>query len=108
MIINDEAGQIQGLDYDLICNVMSSFKSEEQRKRKLKYPGNFPVAPDDSEVINGNEKSGYIKADQLYYFNKQKIKYMVIGSLKVEIFNLLMEFIGEELKSFEIIIDNLK
>lgn len=35
VVINDEGGQIQGLDYDIICNVMSSFKNEEQRKKKL-------------------------------------------------------------------------
>lgn len=107
VVLDDRYGQIQGLECDLICNVMSSFKDERQRKKKLKYPGNFPIVPDDFETIEGNDKNGYIKAEQFYYFNKHKIKYIVIGSLKEDIFNLLMEFVNEELESFEEIIDNL-
>ncbi len=107
VILSDDAGQIQSIDYDLICNVMSSFKDEAQKKKKLSYPGNFPIVPEDYEDIDGNNKSGYIKADQLYYFNKNNIKYTVIGSLKEDIFKLLIEFIEEELEEFEEIIDNL-
>lgn len=107
VILNDTADQIQGLDYDLICNVMSSFKNKEQRERKLSFLGNFPIVPDDLTTISGNDKTGYIKADQLYYFNKEKTDYIVIGHLKEEIFNLLIQFIEEELKEFEIITDNL-
>lgn len=73
---------------------MSSFKDEEQKKRKLSYPGNFPITPDDQEIYDGdNGESGYIKAEQFYYFNKEKIPYKVIGKLDVEIFNLLIDFI---------------
>lgn len=107
VILNDEAGQIQGLDYDLICNVMSSIKNEEQRKRKLSYPGNFPVVPNDLTLISGNSKNGYIKADQLYYFNKSTISYIVIGRLTEDMLELLIQFIQEELTTVEEIIDNL-
>ena len=97
VVLSDDGGQIQGLDYDLICNIMSSFKDEKQKKKKLSFPGNFPIVPEDLETIEGNNKSGYIKAEQLYYFNKAKITFIVIGSLKEEIFNLLLQFIEEEL-----------
>ncbi|NLL52278.1 MAG: hypothetical protein GX248_06190 [Peptococcaceae bacterium] len=107
VVLSDDGGQIQGLDYDLICNIMSSFKDEKQKKKKLSFPGNFPIVPEDLETIEGNNKSGYIKAEQLYYFNKAKITFIVIGSLKEEIFNLLLQFIEEELEEFEQIIDNL-
>jgi hypothetical protein len=107
VVLSDVAGQIQGLDYDLICNVMSSFKDEVQKKKKLSFSGNFPIVPDDYEYIDGNNKNGYIKADQLYYFNKAKIKYTVIGSINEDIFNLLFEFIEEELEEVEIITSNL-
>lgn len=107
VVLSDDGGQIQGLDYDLICNIMSSFKDEKQKKKKLSFPGNFPIVPEDLETIEGNNKSGYIKAEQLYYFNKAKISFIVIGSLKEEIFNLLLQFIEEELEEFEQIIDNL-
>jgi len=107
VILNVEAGQIQGLDYDLICNVMSSIKNEEQRKQKLSYPGNFPVVPNDLTLISGNSKKGYIKADQLYYFNKSTISYIVIGRLTEDMLELLIQFIQEELMAVEEIIDNL-
>lgn len=107
IVLNDEAGRIQGLDYNLICNVMSSFKSDEQKKKKLCYPGNFPIVPEDYDDIKGNDKNGYIKADQLYYFNKDKINFIVIGRLNEDIYNLLIEFIENDLERFEQIIDNL-
>ena len=47
----------------------------------------------------GNGKSACIKAEQFYYFHKDKIKYKVIGKLDEEIFNLLVEFIEELNKS---------
>lgn len=108
VVIDDEGGRIEGIPYDFIANVMSSFKSEEQKRRKLdRYPANFPIEFDDRVVQDDNGKSGYIKADQLYYFQKDNIKYEVKGHLQPEIFNLLIEFIQGS--DFEIvdIIDNL-
>lgn len=108
VVIDDEEGEIEGVPYDFICNVMSSFKTEEQKEWKLtKYPGNFPIALDDRDVENDNGKEGYIKTDQLYYFKKEFLDYKVIGSLKPEIFNLVLEFIEES--DFEIydVVDNL-
>ncbi len=32
VVIDYEPGAIRGLSYDLVCNVMSSFKSKEQKK----------------------------------------------------------------------------
>lgn len=94
VVLDDSNGQIQGIDFDFVGLVMSSFKDEEQKKRKLSYPGNFPITPDDQEIYDGdNGESGYIKAEQFYYFNKEKIPYKVIGKLDVEIFNLLIDFI---------------
>ena len=39
VVIDDNNGTIEGMSYDMICNVLSSFKSEEQKRRKLSYPG---------------------------------------------------------------------
>lgn len=108
VVLDDKGGQIEGLDYDLVCNVMSSFKNDEQRKRKLKYPGNFPITHDDSVMKNNDKKDGYIKTDQLYYFKKEKINYIVIGRIKDEIFNLILDFIeNESIAPIQDIIDNL-
>ena len=106
VVISVEAGKIQGLDYDIICNVLSSFKDEEQRKRKLKYPGNFEVANEDSTLVTGNDKDGYIKAEQFYYFNLDKINYSVIGKLNTDVLNDLLIFIAS-LGLIKIITDNL-
>lgn len=105
VVLSDEAGKIHGLDYDIICNVLSSFKDEKQHIKKMKYD-NFPVAFDDYDPIQGNKGRGYIKADQFYYFNKDKLDYIAIGQMKPDIFELLIEFI-QKINRIEHIIDNL-
>lgn len=107
IVIDDEGGVIEGASYDMICNVMSSFKNEEQKQRKLSYPGNFPLVFGDTDIENNNGKDGFVKADQLYYFNKDSIEYEVIGRLPAEMLDLLLTFIEES--DFEIIdiLDNL-
>lgn len=107
VVISDENGEIQGLTYDFIANVLSSFKSDTQRERKLKYPGNFPIDSSDTETNPHNNKSGYVKADQLYYFAKDKLSYTVIGTMKPDVFSELMEFIENSDFDLEDIIDNL-
>lgn len=111
VVLDDTNGQIRGIDFDFIGLVMSSVKNEEQKKRKLSYLGNFPIVPEDQDIIGGdNGESGYIKAEQFYYFNKNKIDYKVIGKLDMDIFNLLVEFIGELINAgvkFRQITDNL-
>lgn len=108
VVINDEGGEIQGLDYDLICNVMSSFKNEKQKAKKLKYTGNFPISHNDTDTNPDSGKDGYIKAEQFYYFDKEKIDYVVIGNMKEEVFNALIEFIENLKIDLEVIIDNLQ
>lgn len=90
IVINDEGGEIDGFPFDLICSVMSSFKSEEHKRRKLKYKENLEITVDD-----GAEKDGFIKADQIHYFKKDLVEYDVIGSVTPELFNVLMELIQE-------------
>lgn len=98
VVIDDDGGQIQGLDFDFISLVMSSVGNDEKRERKLRYPGNFPIAPEDQKIEKGgNNKYGYIKAEQFYYFNKEKTNYKRIGQLTPEIYELLIEFIETEM-----------
>ena len=107
IVLQDEEGQIQGLDYNLICNVMSSFKNEEQKERKLQYPGNFPIKPSDSTVLNGNNKEGYVKTEQFYYFQKENLEYKIIGRINEDVFNRLIKYISELDTPIEDITDNL-
>jgi hypothetical protein len=107
IVLEDEGGQIKGLDYDLICNVMSSFKNKEQREKKLKYPGNFEIKNMDTQVKNGNKKDGYIKAEQFFYFNKAKTEFVVIGFVVKEVFEQLLEFVANLEAPIIEITDNL-
>lgn len=107
IVIDDRKGVIEGLPYDMVCNVLSSFKTDEQKKRKLKYEGNFPITHDDTITNPDNGNNGYVKADQLYYFKKDKIEYQVIGNVLPDILKLLFEFIAESDFPIVEIIDNL-
>lgn len=107
VVISDENGEIQGLPFDMVCNALSSFKDDEQKKRKLSYPGNFQITANDTAVKNGNRKDGYIKADQFYYFNKNKTNYRVIGQIDKDVFELLIEFINNGEFDIIDITDNL-
>ena len=94
VVINDEPNFIEGLQYDLVCNVMSSFKSEKQRMKKIKFEENLEIIGEQIiSKISTNNKSGYIKADQLVYFNKRKIKYYLLGHITDELLKELMQII---------------
>ena len=107
VIINDQDGEIRGLPYDMVCNVFSSFKDESQRKRKLRYPANFPIENENTQTNPDNGKSGYVKTDQLYYFNKGKVDYTVIGNIQPDIMDLILEFINTSDFEMVAILDNL-
>ena len=107
VVINADREKIQGLDYDVVCNVMSSFHSEEHRLHKLEFPGNMEYSSNDEKIGNGHGKDGYIKADQFYFFNLNDLDYYVIGSITPALVTALQEFISQ-LKNVEFIIDNLK
>jgi len=107
VVLNNDAGTIEGLNYDFVCNVLSSFKNEQQKTKKLKYPGNFEITHADSSVVGGNTKDGFVKAEQLYYFDSQKIDFSIIGKMNADIFNRLVKFIEDLEVPLEHVIDNL-
>ena len=111
VVIDDEGGRVCGLDYGFVALVMSSFKDEQQRKRKLEYPGNFEITAADKQMQSwANGKDGYIKAEQFYYFEKPKLNFRVIGSLTEDTWDALVDFIEElSTRGVEIkqILDNL-
>lgn len=95
VVIDDDGGKVKGLDFDIIALVMSSFKNEAQRKKKLSYGTNFPVTSADEEGKPdwAHGKDGYIKAEQFYYFDKSRLSYRVIGELNKDTLRALFEFI---------------
>jgi len=106
VVLSTEEGKIKGLDFDMVCNVMSSFHSEEHREKKMGYPGNFEYSSEQEYIRNGHGKDGFIKAEQFYYFDRSKTDFYVIGNVTPELFNALVVFIGS-LEKIENVIDNL-
>ena len=108
VVINDEKGIIAGLDYSMVASVISSFKSENHRKKKLKFKENMEL-PLNSMNNKKFKKSSYIKADKAFYFNKDKLDYYVLATIKKEYLNELLKLIKQLAKENKInqIIDNL-
>lgn len=93
VVIDDTPNRIKGLNYSFVSNVMSSFKNEEHRKKKLKYEENIEITSEEIESNDINHKTGYIKADQLYYFDKSRIKYCHLASVNPELMDELIRII---------------
>ncbi len=93
VVINDEEDYVEGLKYDFVSNMMCSFHSEEHKNKKIRFKENLPIK---EELISGpdiNSKDGYIKADQLYYFDKNLIEYKVIAHMEAELLDELVQLI---------------
>ena len=98
IVISDKKGYILGFPYDLVATMMSSIKSTEHYKKKLKYEGNLKISNDfviPSKKINN--KIVYIKIDQLVFFKKSNIDYYVLGKVKEDFLNKLI-LLEEKLK----------
>lgn len=93
VVINDEKDFIEGLKYDFVCNMMCSFHNDKHKKKKLRYKENLPIK---EKVIKGNKinsKEGFIKANQLYYFNKNSIEYKIIAHMEPKLLEELINLI---------------
>lgn len=93
VVLSNEKGNIKGMDFDLVASVMSSFKNAQHKQRKLSFIENFYITVDDYNDIQGNDKDGYIKADQLYFFQKNQIDYIKIGKMNSDCFQKLLDLI---------------
>lgn len=95
VVIHDEQDYVEGLKYDFVSNMMCSFHNNNHKNKKLKYKENLPIK---EKLIYGskiNSKEGFIKADQLYYFNKKKIEYIVLAHIDSSLLNELIALITE-------------
>ena len=107
IVIDDNGGEIQGMPFDFVGSMTSSFegKEEEYKERKLSHEENLEIT-----VNDGVKKDGYVKADQIHYFKKDSVQYRVVGQVTVELFNALMGLIQYLKLSGKLIINsnNLK
>lgn len=93
IVIDDNPDCIRGLEYTHVTTVISSFKSEEQRKHKLNYKENMEISSFEKNGIKHFKKSSYVKADKLFYFNKEKLDYYVFGRISDDLLEDLMKLI---------------
>lgn len=93
VVISDESNSIGGLNYDFISNMLCSFHDNNHRNKKLRYEENLEVKTKLKSKNKTNNKSGFIKADQLYYFDKDKIEYYILGHLSKQLLDELMSLI---------------
>ena len=93
VVINDEKNSIEGMNYDFISNMLCSFHSDEHKNRKLKFKENYEIAEKMIEGKGLNKNSGFIKMDQLYYFDKSLIDYYVLGHIDLELLDELLQLI---------------
>lgn len=111
IILSTAHGEIEGVPFDLVCNLMSSLegKGEEYKKRKLSYPENMPYSSKEENVINGHNKEGFIKAGVYFLFKREDLDYRVIGNIETELYIRLMNYINNmNPEDIKIIKDNLK
>lgn len=110
VVLSTDKGEIEGLSFDLVCNIMSSFegKGEDYKRRKLSYPENMPYSPADENIQDGHGKDGFIKAGIYFFFNRESIEYTVIGNVETELYLKLMDFIQHmSPEDINNVIDNL-
>lgn len=92
VVIDDKKGVISGLDYDMVAAAISSFKNNQHKLTKLRYKENMEL-PIDSMKQKNLKNDSYVKADQAHYFNKAKLDYYVLGTLKKKYLNDLLDLI---------------
>lgn len=99
IVLDDTNGKVSGVySYDFIGLLLTSADTEEKKERLKKIEGNFPISKEDKIMDaekNVDNRFSYVEADQFFYFDKTKIKYIHIGVLEPDIYNLIIEFIQE-------------
>lgn len=111
VVLSTEKGEIEGLSFDLVCNIMSSLegKGEEYKQRKLSHPENMPYSPSEENIINGHGKEGFIKAGVYFLFDRERTDFYVIGNVEIGLYLKLLEYVKTlDAETISYILDNLK
>ena len=99
IVLDDRNGKVSGVyGYDFIGLLLTSADTEEKKERLKQIEGNFPISQDDKIMDEGKENDNrysYVEADQFFYFDKERIKYVHLGTIQPDIYNLITEFIQE-------------
>lgn len=110
IVIDDNQGNIKGLDYDFVAPIMSSFRNEEHKSKILSYDVNKEITNDDIKGDFKLKKESYVKTNKLYYFNKDKIDYFVLARVTDEYLDELVKIILslDEKDRLSIITENIE
>lgn len=99
IVLDDRNGKVSGVyGYDFIGLLLTSADTEEKKEKLKQIDGNFPISKDDKIMDYGKDtdnRHSYVEADQFFYFDKGRIKYIHIGTIQPDIYNLIVEFIQE-------------
>lgn len=99
IVLDDNNGVVSGMyTYDFIGLLLTSADTEEKKERLRKIEGNFPIAEDDKIMNTGksdDNRYSFVEADQFFFFDKDKIKYIHLGKIEPDIYNLIIDFIQE-------------
>lgn len=112
VVLNNQFGTVAGIEigldlelkFDLVTTVMSSIKNEEHKSKiESYYPKDMIIEFNDAQISNKNRKDGFIKANQLYYFQRNSIDYFRIGKLNESTLNKLLELVELNEKNGDLI-----
>lgn len=99
LVLDDTNGIVRGVyKFDFIGLLLTSANTEERKEKLKQYVGNFPISEDDKVMVEGRKddnRYSFVEADQFFYFDKEKIKYIHLGTIELDIYNLIIEFIEE-------------
>ena len=97
IVLDNAAGKIQGMSYDIISSVISSMTTKAKEAKYHKYPGNFSVLPEDRSIVRENYLPAFTKLDQsiFFFFDLSNVRYKSIGKVNPDVMELINEYIIE-------------
>lgn len=99
LVLDDTNGIVRGVyKFDFIGILLTSANTEERKEKLKQFAGNFPISKDDKIMDEGrkdNNRYSFVEANQFFYFDKERIKYIHLGTIELGIYNLIIEFIEE-------------
>lgn len=81
VVLSTKNGMIKSMRFDIVAILMSSFKNEIHREKKLAYDVNFEIKKEE-----GVKKDSFLKGNQLYCFQRDKTDFFKVGSIDIDVF----------------------
>lgn len=76
VVTDDNQGIIEGMDFNIVSNMLGSYHNEHHREFKRKFDGNVEL-----KICDGVKKNGFVRGEQLYYFYDEDTDFFVIGNV---------------------------